>query len=166
MRYQAEFMVGFSGEADKLYANANQTASEAFSNIRTVCCVHDPSMPTSHIVPPGLAWHGSKCRHHEAWQRQPPFATFCRAARFTLIKQSALDVFSFVCYWFIAHILFFRVVQVAAFQMENSISVLYNKLLDPPTKASEKRAQVLAFPFVGARSFLKDHCTTANTKTT
>ncbi len=30
-------MVGFSGEADKMFANANQTASEAFSNIRTVC---------------------------------------------------------------------------------------------------------------------------------
>ena len=38
---QAEFMVGFSAEADKMFAEANQTASEAFSSIRTVsniCC--------------------------------------------------------------------------------------------------------------------------------
>lgn len=29
-------MTGFSGQADKLFAAANQTAAEAFSNIRTV----------------------------------------------------------------------------------------------------------------------------------
>ena len=29
-------MVGFSSDADKLFADANQTASEAFNNIRTV----------------------------------------------------------------------------------------------------------------------------------
>ena len=35
---QAVFMVGFSSDADKLFADANQTASEAFNNIRTVWC--------------------------------------------------------------------------------------------------------------------------------
>ncbi len=164
MRYQAEFMVGFSGEADKLYANANQAASEAFSNIRTVCF-----MILLCSKPHRTTWACLARQQMSSSRGMAAPATLCDflpAARFTLIKQSALDVLSFVCYWFIAYILFFRVVQVAAFQMENSISVLYNKLLDPPTKASEKRAQVLAFPFVGARSFLKDHCTTANTKTT
>ena len=38
-------MVGFSGKADGLFAIANQTASEAFTNIRTVplfpWCQHD-----------------------------------------------------------------------------------------------------------------------------
>lgn len=34
--FQAVFMTGFSGEADTLFAAANQTAAEAFSNIRTV----------------------------------------------------------------------------------------------------------------------------------
>lgn len=33
---QAVFMTGFSGQADKLFAAANETAAEAFSNIRTI----------------------------------------------------------------------------------------------------------------------------------
>ena len=33
---QAVFMVGFSSETDQLFASANQMASEAFNNIRTV----------------------------------------------------------------------------------------------------------------------------------
>ena len=37
---QAKFMVGFSAEADKLFADANQTASEAFSSIRTVSNIY------------------------------------------------------------------------------------------------------------------------------
>ena len=37
--------------------------------------------------------------------------------------------------------------QVSAFQMEDSISRLYTRLLGPPTKASEKRAQISGVGF-------------------
>lgn len=44
---QAVFMVGFSSDADKLFADANQTASEAFNSIRTVS---DLAMHCHHTV--------------------------------------------------------------------------------------------------------------------
>lgn len=65
---QAEFMVGFSGEADKLFADANQTASEAFSNIRTVRLQQTPPADAAGLP---LASSSHRVKMRKPWSLQP-----------------------------------------------------------------------------------------------
>jgi hypothetical protein len=64
---QAVFMVGFSSDADKLFADANQTASEAFNNIRTVCYpqlqCHVPPVVGLYHTQFRAASRSSPCKH-------------------------------------------------------------------------------------------------------
>jgi hypothetical protein len=134
-------MVGFSSDADKLFANANQTASEAFNNIRTVCC-------PSHILPcfmivittvqpvlpaataSALQMLTSNCVPHDACR----CTCSCKCIAPPVSGPVYVDVRFGPC-------------QVSAFQMEDSIAHLYSRLLGPPTKASEKRAQISGVGF-------------------
>ena len=109
---QAVFMVGFSSETDKLFASANQMASEAFNNIRTV-----RSQPVEPL------------KLHSAYST---IKLGPHAARLPTAPPHSAPSASF---------------QVSAFQMEDSTSQLYTKLLGPPTRSSEKSAQVCGVGF-------------------